>query len=219
MTGYAIIDFSRGDFLVVDPDRKEVVRVSLGGETTVLGGNDVSVSLKDKGGGQKIAGYQTHKYRIIANGEPCGTVYASKKLPRNDSISAMFHAMGALQNQVGGITAGLSGMLSVCQRANLQLGDAMASSGAPMRVIDAGGKVFSEVVSVDTDSKGADYQIPAGMTVVSMDEKMSQATEQLQNMPEMNELMQQMQKSGEEMSPEMQQKMEQLQKMLQQMQQ
>jgi len=57
------------------------------------------------------------------------------------------------------------------------------------------------------------------LSLALADEKMSQAIEQLQNMPEMNELMQQLQKGGEELSPEMQQQLEKLQKMLQQLEQ
>jgi len=220
MPDYAIVDHGSGEILVVDSERKEITSLKLAGQTAT-GGASLSVSLEDRGGGQKIAGYLTRKYQIIANGESCGTVYASKKLIENSELRGMFEAMRGLQDLALGMTAGMSAMLPVCQRANLELADAMASSGAPMRVLDAGGKLISEVIAVDTEHSVAagSYAVPAGMKIVSMDDKMNQARPQMQNMPDMNELMQQMQQSGGEISPEMQQQMEQMKNMLQQLQQ
>lgn len=220
MPGYAIVDHVSGEFLVVDSNRKEIISLKLA-DKAATGGTQLGVSLKDKGGGQKIAGYLTRKYQVDVNGENCGTVYASKQLLENSELRGMFETMRGFQEIARGMTAGMSSMLSVCQRANLELTDAMASSGAPMRMLDAGGKLISEVVSVDSDHSVAagNYAVPAGMKVVSMDEKMNQATQQMQNMPDMNELMQQLQKSGGEISPEMQQQMEQMKNMLQQLQQ
>jgi hypothetical protein len=214
--GYAIIDFDSGELLVIDEERKQATKMSLIGPSANAGG--VGVSLRDKGGGRKIAGYLTRKYEILAGGERCGTVYASKKLLDDRNVSALVDSMQALQNMLGGMSSRLSGMLSVCQRANLELGEAMASSGVPLRQLDADDQLFSEVVSVDTDSLAVNYQVPPGLTVVSMDEKMGQAAQQMQNMPEMGQLMQQMDAAGEQMTPEMKQQMEQLQEMLQQLQ-
>ncbi|MCP4388754.1 MAG: hypothetical protein GY802_10690 [Gammaproteobacteria bacterium] len=219
MPGYAIIDFNSGEILAIDTKRNEAVKMSFADASGTTAGNRVGVSLKDKGGGQKIAGYLTRKYEIIAGGEHCGMVYVSDKLLKNGDVSAVFQSMKALQNMTGGVSSRLSGMLSLCQRANLELGDTMPSSGAPMRVIDASGKLVSEVVSVDTDSKAMDYHVPAGLKVVSADEKIGQATQQMQDMPDMDQLMQQMEAAGEQMTPEMKQQMEQLQNMLQQLQQ
>ncbi len=220
MPGYAIVDHGSGEFLMVDPQRGEIISLKFAGGAAT-GGGQLSVSLEDRGGGQKIAGYLTRKYQVIVNGEHCGTVYASKKLLENSALRGMFESMNGFRELARGLSAGISGMLPVCQRANLELGDAMASNGAPMRVLDAGGKLISEVVSVDTDSPVAagSYEVPAGMTVVSMDEKMNQAAQQMQNMPDMNQLMQQIQSGGGEMTPEMQQQMEQMKNMLQQLQQ
>ncbi len=218
MPGYAIIDFDSGELLMIDKERKEAMKVLLAGSSETAAGSRVGVSLKDKGGGRKIAGYLTRKYEINAGGERCGMVYASKKLLDDDNVNALFRSMTAMQGMIGSMSSRLSGMLTLCQRASLELSDAITSSGVPMRVLDADGKVISEVVSVDTDNRAVDYKVPAGLTVVSLDEKMGQATQQMQNMPEMNQLIEQMQGSGEKMTPEVQQQMEQLQKMLQQLQ-
>lgn len=218
MPGYAIVDYSSGEFLMVNPERGEVVRMSVDDQDASIGAAGLDVSLKDRGGGQKIAGYLTRKYEIIAEGESCGTVYASKKLLQNGSVNAMFDSMRAMQGLVGKISGGMSGLLSVCQRASLYVGNAMGSAGAPMKLLDAEGNLLSEVVSVDSDTKvsAGYYEIPAGMKVVSMDQMMNQAIQQMQNMPDMNQLLQQ---SGGRMTPEMKQQLEQLQKMMEQMQQ
>lgn len=218
MPGYAIVDFGKGELLAVDPQRQEIVRMSLVGEEAATADATLDVNLAKKGDGPKIAGYPTRKFKITANGEKCGTVYASKKLLENSSIKAMFESMRAMQKMVGGMSARFRGSMPVCQRANLALADAMDSSGAPMKVVDAGGRLISEVVSVDTNSKvpGGYYQVPAGMKIVSMEQMMNQATQQMQGMPDMNQLLQE---SGGQMTPEMKQQMEKLQQMMEQLQQ
>ena len=223
--GFAIVDHTSGEFLMVDTARKEVMVTTLGRGGVTVGGEEISVSLDDEGGGQKIAGYETRKFRFIANGERCGTIYGSRKLMNNDRVRAMFDAMRGMQDISRSMTAGLAGVLPLCQRANLHLSGVMDSAGVPMRVLDAGGKMLSEIVSVDIDkSLPADYyQVPAGMSRVDMNAKMNEAAEQMQNMPDMNQMMEQMQQGGAQMTPEMQeqmqQQMNQLQKMLKQMEQ
>lgn len=221
MSGYAIVDHGSGEIMVVDTERNQVTRWGLAGQVAAGGGTQLGVSLKDKGGGRKIAGYLTRKHEIVADGEHCGTVYASRKLLKNSVIRSMFESMRGLQALVSGMTAGISGFMPVCRRATLQLAAAMDAAGAPLRVLDAAGKLISEVVSVDTDSKvaAASYQLPAGMQVVGMNETMNRAVQQLQNMPEMSQLMQQLQAQGGAASPEMKQQMEQLENMPQQLQQ
>lgn len=219
MPGYGIIDFDSGELLMIDKERKQVMKMSLANQANGSTAGGVGVSLKDKGGGRKIAGYLTRKYEIVADGQYCGTVYASKELLGNDNVNALFNSMTAMQGMVGGMSSRLSGMLSLCQRANLELSSAMASSGVPMRVQDADGKVIAEVVSVDTDSRSVSYQVPSGLTAVNMNELMGQATQQMQNMPNMEQMMQQMEAAGQQMTPEMKQQLEQLQKMMQQMEQ
>jgi len=225
MPGFAIVDHSSGEFLIVDTERKEILATNLGNGGVVVGGESISVSLEDMGGGQKIAGYATRKFRFLANGENCGTIYGSRKLIQNDRVRAMLDAMRGMQTISRRMTAGLSSVLPLCQRASMHLSGIVDSAGMPMRVLDAGGKALSEIVAVDTDkSLPADfYQLPAGMKRVDMNARMNQAAEQMQNMPDMNQMMEQMQQGGAQMTPEMQQQMqqqmEQLQNMLKQMEQ
>ena len=118
----------------------------------------------------------------------------------------------------------MSGMMSVCDQANMQQADVIESSGVPMRMIDQNGKLESEVLAVDTNKKfaGNHYALPADMKVVDMSDKMNEATKQTQqmmeNMPDMDELMKQIKQGGGQMTEEMQQQMEQMQEMMKQLQ-
>ena len=225
MPGFGLIDTERGEYLMVDTSRNEAYSTSLRSEDETDGAKPVQLKIKDKGGGQKIAGYLTRKYRFSADGERCGTIYASKKLLNNQQVRGVFEAFRAMQQTSRRMSAGFAGMLTPCQRANLQLAEKMDSIGVPLLVLGADGSKISEVLSVDTDARvePSRYEIPSGITVVSMDAQMQNAAEAMQNMPEMSEMMQQMQQNGGEMTPEMQQQMQQqmqqLQEMLQQMQQ
>jgi hypothetical protein len=225
MPGYAIVDHGSGEFLIIDTSRREVMATTPGRDGVMVGGETIRVSLEDGGGGQKIAGYETRKFRFLANGENCGTIYGSAKLLKNDRVRAILDAMRGMQTVSRSMTAGLAGVMPLCQRASLHLSGVMDTAGVPMRVLDAGGKTLSEIVAVDTgkDLPADFYRVPAGLKRIDMDAKMKQAAEQMQNLPDMNQMMEQMQQGGAQMTPEMQQQMQQqmqqLQNMLKQMEQ
>ena len=225
MQGFIIVDYANGEFFMVDSKRNEIMKTSLEQIDVTNDTAPLSVSLKDMGGGQKIAGYPTRKFELIADGERCGTVYASSKLLKDKNVRAIFESMRNMQQFSRGMMGGLSQAMPVCQRASMQLADVIESSGAPLRVVDKGGKLLSEVLAVDTDKKfGSNhYALPGGMEVVEMTEKMNQGAQQtqqmMQNMPDMDEMMKQMQQGGGQMSEEMQQQMKQMMEQLQQLQQ
>jgi hypothetical protein len=223
--GFIIINFASGEFFMVDSKRNEVMRTRLDQVDTSNSVAPIGISLKDKGGGQKIAGYLTRKYEMIADGEYCGNIYTSSKLMQNNDIRAIFESMRNMQQFSSRMMGGMSEIIPLCQRAGMQTADVIESSGAPLRTVDKNGKLISEVVGVDTDRKFADdhYELPAGMAVVDMTERMNQAAQQnqqmMENMPDMDELIKQMQQNDGQMSEEMQQQMQQMMEQLQQMQQ
>jgi hypothetical protein len=220
MPGYVIIDSASGELFMVDPNRDQILTTRMAGGSADDAA--VEISLKDKGGGRKIAGYLTRKYELTANGNSCGFVYASQELLQNPEVLAVFEAMRGLQGLSRMMTGGLGDLLTDCQRAGMQLGEVAQSSGAPLRVVDEKGKLVSEVRSVDTGQKfpGNHYELPTGIPVVDMTEQMGQAMEQnqqmMEKMPEMDELMKQIQQSGGEMTEEMQQQLQQMMKQMQQ---
>ena len=225
MQGFIIIDYASGEFFMVDSKRNEIMKTSLGQVDAANGAAPLSVSLKDKGGGQKIAGYPTRKFELIADGERCGTVYTSSKLLQNNDVRAIFESMRNMQQFSRRMMGGMSEILPVCQRANMQSADVIESSGAPLRVVDKGGKLLSEVLTIDTDKKfaGNHYELPGDMDIVDMSEKMNQSAQQtrqmMENMPDKDELMQQMHQGDGQMTEEMQQQMKQLMEQMQQQQQ
>jgi hypothetical protein len=184
--GFIIIDFAKGEFFMVDSKRNRIVKISLDQVDVANDAAKLSVSLEDKGSGRKIAGYLTRKFQLIANGERCGTVYASSKLLKDNNVRAIFESTRNMQQFSRGMMGGMSENIPVCQRANMQLADVIESSGAPLRVVDKAGKLLSEVLAVDTDKKfaGNHYELPGGMEIVDMSENMSQAAQQTRQMME-----------------------------------
>jgi len=224
MPGWAIVDYSNGEFLVVNPAYNEITSMRLDADSGADGSPGIDIVLQDLGSGARIAGYPTRQYRIKANGQSCGSVFASNRLLQDASIRGLFESMRSMQKSVGGISAAISEFLPVCQRANLHVSDAMGSTGVPMKVLDAHGQVVSEVVSVKTDVSIAPsaYQAPPGMNVVSAQDRMNQASQQLQQIPEASEIMQQLQQGGgvpPELQQQLQQQLEQLQGLIQELQQ
>ncbi len=224
MPGFVLIDFARSEFFNVDSQRNEVMKAGFSGTGKAESSARVNVRLDDKGGGPKIAGYQTRKFEVFANGESCGYLYGSKKLLKNKNVRAIFDSMRKMQQFSRSMMGGMSGFLSACEQADLQLADTIESSGAPLRMVDSKGRLESEVLAVDTNKKfaGNHYKLPAGMPVVDMREKMNQANQQnqqmMENMPDMNQIMEQMQQGGGQTSDQMQQQMEKLKKMMEQLQ-
>ena len=154
---------------------------------------------------------------------------SSSKLLDNTGIRSMFEAMRTMQHRSRRMMGGLGGLMSPCQQAGLQLTEVIDTIGAPMKMQDDQGQLISEVLAVDTDRKlpTGYYRVPDNLAVVDIDAHLSgakqQAQEVMQNLPDMNPLIQQMQGGGagmsEEMQQQMQQRMEQMQQMLQQLQQ
>lgn len=221
MEGFAIVDYSEGRLLIVEPGRGEVLSMMIGAGGVVVGGDRLDVSLVPRGDGGPVAGYQTRKYEFVVNGEGCGTIHASSELMQVQALRAMLDALRGMQQISRGMSAGSTVILSACDRAKLQLAEVVDSIGAPLLVLDAGGARLSEVLAVDVDAlvDPADYQIPPGMDVIDMQQKTGQVMERMQNQPNVNRLMQQLQQSGGRMTPEMMQQMQQMQKMLEQQQQ
>jgi hypothetical protein len=224
MPGYLLVDSASGEFFMVEPQRKEIVRVDPGEIAGMAEVSALNVSLKSRGGGEKIAGYSTGRFDLIANGMACGTIYGSSELIRNSELRRMFAAMQGMHKLARVMVAGVSPMLTECQRASARLADLADSSGFVLRVIDDKGAQVFEVLSLDTDATvdQGEYELPQGMRLIDMNEKMKAAANQgqqmLQQMPDMNRMMQQMQQNGGQMTPEMQQQLQDMMKQLQQQQ-
>jgi hypothetical protein len=220
--GYMLVDSASGDFFMVDNKSKEILKVAADEVRGTVEVGALNVGLKPRGGGEKIAGYKTGRYDLLANGELCGTLYGSSELIQNRDMQRMFAAMQGMHRITRSLVAGMTPMLTACQRATARMADLVDSSGFVMRIIDQQGRQVFDVSSVDTDKQmDADYyDLPSGMRIVDMNEKMKQVSKQgqqtLQQMPNMEQMMKQIQQSGGEMTPEMQQQLQQMMEQLQQ---
>lgn len=222
--GYLLVDGSSGDYFLVDPQRNEIIRVAPREIGVMAEAGALNVSLKARGGTEKIAGYSTGRYDLLANGEFCGTVYGSTELMRNPDLKSMFAAMQGMHKISHSMMAGISAMLTDCQRANARLADLVDTSGFVLRVIDDKGERTFEVLSLDTNTivDPGEFELPHGMPVVDMHEKLKatpQQVEMMKQQKQMTEMMKQIQQSGGQMTPEMQQQMQQMMEQMQQMQQ
>ena len=221
MSGYVLVDSVSGEFFMVDPERKEIIRAT---PVEIEADERLSVSLRPRGAGDKIAGYSTGRFDLISDGIQCGRVNGSSELVTNRDLQHMFKAMQGMHKMMRSLMAGMAGLLTECQRATSRLSDLVDTAGFVMRVVYDKGKLLFEVLSVDTSIKLADdyYAMPADMTVVNMNEKVEQALQKgqeiIQQAPDMDQMMQQFQQNGGEINEETKQQMQQMMEQMQQLQ-
>ena len=224
MSGYVLVDNASGEFFMVDPKRKEIIRatpveIALDEEDERL-----SITLMPRGKGDEIAGYSTGRFDLISNGIQCGRVNGTSELVKNRDLQHMFEAMQGMHKMMRSLMAGMAGLLTECQRATSRLSDLVDTAGFVMRVVDDKGKLLFEVLSVDSSIKLADdyYVLPADMAVVNMNEKVEQALQKgqeiIQQVPDMDQMMQQFQQNGGEINEETKQQMQQMMEQMQELQ-
>jgi hypothetical protein len=224
MPGYVLVESATGAYFMVDPKRNEAIMAT---PTDIAGVEEdvrLSISLKPRGAGEEIAGYGTGRFDLISNGIQCGILNGSSELMQNRDLRHMFEAMQGMHKMMRSLTAGMTGLLSECQRATSRLADLVDTAGFIMRVVDDKGELLFEVLSISTDVKLADdyYALPAGMKVVDMSEKTEQAIQKgqkvIQQMPDMEQMMQQIQQNGGQINEETQQQLKQMMEQMQQLQ-
>jgi hypothetical protein len=148
-------------------------------------------------------------------------VNGTSELVQNRDLRDMFKAMQGMHKMMRSLRAGVTGLLTECQRATSRLSDLVDTAGFVMRVVDDKGKLLFEVLSVDISIKLADdyYALPADMTVVNMNEKVEQALQKgqqmIQQVPDMDQMMQQ---NGDQIDEQTQQQMKQMMEQMQELQ-
>ena len=221
MSGYVLVDSSSGEFFMIDPKRKEIIRATPVEIEGVEEDERLGISLKPRGGGEEIAGYGTGRFDLISNGIQCGILNGSSELMQNPDLRNMFKAMQGMHKMMRSLMAGMAGLLTECQRATSRLSDLVDTAGFVMRVVDDKGKLLFEVLSVDSSIKlaGDYYALPADMTVVNMNEKVGQALQKgqeiIQQVPDMDQMMQQ---NGGQIDEQTQQQMKQMMEQMQELQ-
>lgn len=239
---YVIIDNRKHEVKVVDQQRHQVMvlNVAATDKTAANSNNGVTVSLRKMGAGQNVAGYKTQKFEYIANGKHCGVILASKQAYQEKGIKDFLAAMESMVKKQRMALGGFAGFVDDCTLADMQMTEQVRKMGLPMQTLK-NGVVETEIKSIKVNVRlPADtFSIPASYTNITMEEKIKQATgmsgfqptgqqgarpgmqqpgTQQPGMQQIQEMMRQMQQSGQ-ITPEMMEQMRHSQQMMQQYQQ
>ena len=221
MSSYVLVDGASNTIYIVEEAQNLITRFVPGEMGEVAEAGQLNVSLKTRGGREKIAGHTTGRYDLLANGEFCGSVYGSSELIKNTELQRMFRAMQGM-HQLARHTRSLVGdLVGECDRAEGRLIDLIDISGFVLRYVNHEGQQRFDVKSIDLNASvdPAQFELPSGMQVVDLDVKMKAMIQDAENtLQQMMEQMQQMQ-GGEGASPEMQLQMQEMMQQLQQLQQ
>jgi hypothetical protein len=222
---YKLVNFKTGTIYSVTAGDKQITNLS-SSIPTISGVKlpSIRLDIKPAGMGPVIAGYNTNKYRLSANGENCGTVYASKDAIKGSAIENMFGTLKSMADSHLESLGGFAALIPACQLARIQLVEKLQYIGAPMRVLDKEGKTDTEITSI-VKNAGVEphyYSFPANYRKVSMDEKIDQVLSSStqtepnpKNKAELRRMMRDLQRSGK-MTPEAREQMRHYREMMRQ---
>ncbi|MGD8934110.1 MAG: hypothetical protein PVF35_04980 [Gammaproteobacteria bacterium] len=203
---YMLVDFDKNTIYAVSPDNRQIINIS--NSIPSISGLEpptLRLSITPEGNGPKIAGYSTTRYRFSANGEYCGSIFASRDALKGTAIENMFNTMKKMADNHKQSLGGFAAAIPVCQLARIDLAEKLPEIGAPMRTIDKDGEIDTEVTMIlkNADVETHYYAFPADYKMVAMGEQTgnaqkaeSQTDNQRRNMPEMQRLMEDMRRSG-----------------------
>lgn len=228
---YVIIDYRKHLVKVINQSKQQVMVLDVSAADKSASSKRVNVSLKSLGKARDVAGYKTEKLEYSANGNLCGVILASKSAYRQKGIKDLISAMQTMVKKQRAVLGGFAGLVDDCTLADMQLTDQVSSIGLPMRTVK-NGVIETEInsIKVDVALPKSTFVIPAAYKIITMDEQVKQATQGMQNMnsfkqpaaqqqgPQIQDMMRQMQQSGQ-LTPEMMEQMRGAQQMMQQYQQ
>jgi len=196
--GYMVIDSARQTMHMVIPaqrmvmDMSDTLKSAPGADT----GSDVKIEIDKQGSGPNVAGYKTTRYSYSANKKSCGTLFTSRDAMDDAGMSEVFEMMERMSSQADALMSAFNQNADPCQRSSSKLTRRLKDIGVPMRVLDAKGTVLSEVMSIDRKAKlpANAFTIPADYKVQNTHKMMQGVQQQMQNIPDIQEMMKQMQK-------------------------
>lgn len=228
---YVIINYKNRSVRVVDPQKQQVMLLDADTKSVAAANNFLSIrtSMNKLGSGQMIAGYKTQRYGYSANGKSCGVIYGSNEAYQVKGIKQLVSAMNTMMEKQRAALGGLAGMIDDCTLADMMLSDQVASIGIPMRT-EKNGHIDSEIKSIKTevDLPVNTFVIPAAYKTVTMQDQVNSVTKDMANVQpqmqgnknqdqqaQMQQMMRQMQQSGQ-LTPEMMEQMRRAQDMMKQ---
>lgn len=191
--GFVLMDSSKQTLFVVMPAQQMALDLSDTLKNGTAGpGSPVSASFSKEGGGPTIAGYRTYRYSYSVQGTRCGTVFASKEALDHAGMQDLFAMMERMAGQAQAVASAFTSNTDPCQQADHKLGEKVQSVGAPMRVLDPAGTVVSEITRIDRNAS-----LPANAFVVPPGYRVQNASQMLQLLPGVQQLMQQIQQQAQ----------------------
>ncbi|MBT8127421.1 MAG: hypothetical protein KJP15_08055 [Gammaproteobacteria bacterium] len=150
---YMLVDFDQNTIYSITPEQQQVINIS--DSLPATGGLSpppikLKLTLLDKG--PTIAGYPTTQYRLSANGEHCGSIYASKEALSGSAIENMFDTLKTIANNHMQALGGFAALIPVCQLAQMELANKLEDIGAPMRMTNEDGDIDSEITKILIDA-------------------------------------------------------------------
>jgi len=194
--GYMVIDSAKQTMHMVIPGQRMVMDMSDTLKNAPGAGNETKINLSKQGSGPNIAGYKTKRYSYSAENSNCGTLLTSKDAMQDAGMSEIFDMMERMSSQTEAMMSAFNRKADPCERSGSQLTKRLNDIGAPLRVMDAKGTIISEVLRIDKKAKlpANAFVIPADYRVQNTHKMMQDFQQQMQNMPDMQEMMKQMQR-------------------------
>jgi hypothetical protein len=186
---FVLIDTRKQSLFVVMPEQRMALDMSDTLKTDASGsGSPVNASFEKEGGGPTIAGYRTYRYSYSVEGKRCGSLFASPEALEHAGMQDLFAMMERMTAQAQAVISAFNTSTDPCQQADHKLGEKVQSVGAPMRVLDPGGKLVSEITRIDRNAS-----LPANAFALPEGYRVQNAAQMLQMVPAVQQFMQQMQ--------------------------
>jgi hypothetical protein len=174
---YFLVNFGENTIYSVTAETKQVNNISASVPSlSGLQPPSISLKLKPLGKGPDIAGYPTTRYRLAANGEYCGSIYASREALKGTAVESMFDAIKTMSDNHRQSLGGFAALIPVCQMAQIELANKLKEIGAPMRMQDKDGQIDSEITRILKNATVEEhyYAFPEKSDRASMGEKIAQ---------------------------------------------
>ena len=174
---YMLVNFNTSSIYSVAPEDKQITNLSSSiSSISLLKAPSIRLDIKPAGPGPVIAGYNTTKYRLSANGDYCGTLFASREALKGSAIENMFGTLKTMADNHLESLGGFAVVIPTCQLARMRLVEKLQHIGAPMRVLDIEGNIDSEITMINKNAGVAphNYSLPTNYKKVSMYERIDQ---------------------------------------------
>lgn len=177
--GYMLINLNDGVAYVIDHSERVILDLS----SPMVNNHPHSemmkqvppprVSIKKKGKGPVVAGYQTIRYRVSINGLHCFDELLSEQLLTYPHVKRFVEVIGAATGADAESGMGVPfDDEAPCESADELFDDHYHKLGLPMRTIDSNGLVSHEITRVDTDldPPAGTFASPPGYKKVTREE-------------------------------------------------